>query len=209
MLLQTCTGYETFADASAKTQVFFVPSTLFPGKETPLGIVARGASSGIRRLGEAVRVPSARGQRSDIVGEWTTATYDIPDNTICKIWMQKNAGAGRIKVTASQFLIARSTGPLTRLAARLTEKPNATYTRAVFEGRFDLLTLADARRMGVVVPPAFAGFFDEGLVQRGFEITQLERETQSVPQIEQRVVVNTEQEAVTVAVARRKRVLDV
>jgi len=212
VLLQTTTGYENVPGGSAKSYVFTMPSTGFPipDKETNLGVAAKGRDSRIATISAQASVQAVPGMAGD-PGKWITATYDVPENRLLKIFATRNTGGsnfGSMRILASMIIRMRPGAALRRVGTILTGHARATYSRVWTEGRFDILTLAQAHALGVTVPRHFEAQFAETMVRRAFEIVVIEPETASVPVLQTRVVTTSQGQAVTVTTARRRRALD-
>ena len=205
-LLQTTTGFETFAQSSAKVYAFHMPTRQFPGKENNLSVVARGGG-GIQAVGVPNQFPPAAGIRPEM-GKWTTQTFDIPEGALVKVFAHRSAGFGQMRVMASMVLRIRAQAALRRVGAILTQNSKAVITRANFEGRFDILRVHEAQALGAIIPPTFANTFEEHAVRRAFEITELQAELLPPEIIEHRVVENTSGEQTAVTTVRRRRAID-
>lgn len=205
-LLQTTTGFETFAQSSAKVYAFHMPSRQFPGKENNLSVVARSGSA-IQSVGAPNQFPPAAGLRPEM-GKWTTQTFDIPEGALVKVFAHRSAGFGQMRVMASVILRIRAQAALRRVGAILTQNSKAVITRANFEGRFDILRPHEAQAMGAVIPPNFANTFEDHAVRRAFEIAELQPEILPPEIIEQRTVESTSGEQTQVTTVRRRRAID-
>lgn len=206
-LLQTTTGFETFQQSSAKVYAFHMPSRQFPGKELNLNIVARAGGGVVTTVGLPTSIPAAPGLSAEL-GRWTSATYELPENMLVKVFAHRSGGFGQMRVMASMILRMREQAALRRVSAILTQSPRASLTRANFEGRFDVLTLPEAMMLGVTVPPSFRQTFEHSFTSRAFEVQVLAREITPPEVMESRRVETASGETVEVASARRRRAID-
>lgn len=207
MLLTATTGFETFTGASAKAYAFALPSRDFVFKETMLQAAVK-LGIGITKLGTTATIPAAPGLSREM-GYWATSVFNIPDGMLVKLYMHRNGAYGTARVMASLILQGRATGPLQRVAARLTGHASSSISLAVFEGRFDVLSLHDALRLGAMVPAGMQYSYDPVHVARGFDVVLQEAQVAQRPVVETRVIRNTEGETVTVATRQRRRALDI
>lgn len=207
MLLQTVMGQENFPNTSAKVFAFIVPTRLHPGKELNIALAAK-AEIGISKVGTAADFPCAPGFKPEL-GRWTRANYDLPEGTIVKIFLNKSVPFGQARVNANLLIKMRNNGPFMRVGAILTGAANATISRANFEGRFDIITPTQAMALGAAIPLHFLPTFDDTMIRRGFEVTELERETGSVTVEQVRETTNTDGEAVVIKTTTRRRMIGV
>jgi hypothetical protein len=113
-----------------------------------------------------------------------------------------------MRVMANQFIRARSDAALRRISVVLTGSEKASFARANIEGRFDVISLAEAMTQGVLVPPSFRPSFDEGMQRRAFEYHTLDAEVRSAAVQETRRVINKEGQQVEIQTSTRRRALD-
>jgi hypothetical protein len=207
MIITATTGTETFSTGSAKSHIFVVPSR--PGqKEVHIGIAGRQGGD-VRLISQPSRIPCAPGYRPEM-GEWTTGSYEVAENTVLKVFAYRSAASfGAMRTQANLLLRVRSQAAFLKIGTILTGAPNACLTRAWLEGRFDILTLDQARNMGLNIPATFGGSFDEVQARRAFEIVTMDSEIATAPRIEVQQVTNTQGEEVEIRVANRRRALDI
>lgn len=206
MMLLATTGHENFQTGSAKSYLFVTPTRATPGKEMHIGIASR-AGGGIRQVGSPQSVPAAPGMRPEM-GKWTTCNYNIPEGTLLKLFASRSGGFGSMRIQASLFLLARDHAAFRRVSTILTGHPKATFSRVQVEGRFDIITVDEAIRLGANVPAHFRGTFDESMTRRAFEIVEVDREIAAAPVQHVEVVENSQGEEVEVVRRRRGRALD-
>jgi hypothetical protein len=208
MLLQTTYGQENFQSGSSKTYLFTMPTTAFPGKEVNVAVAAKDVHAGIRVVQSQPPVPAATGMVAE-VGKWTTTTYEMPEGRLLKLFMMRNTpDFGTMRVGANLLLRVRSGAALRRVGAILVGHPRATYTRAWTEGRFDILSVAQARALGAAIPRHFEPSYDQTMVSRGYEIVEIEPEHEAPPVPHAQVVTSSRGEEVVVTSVRRRRALE-
>lgn len=206
MLISTTCGFENFETGSAKSYVFVVPTTEFKLKEAHIGIVAKSGGP-VRLAGSPEHYPAAPGMR-DETGRWTRANYEVPEGLVLKVFMQRNGHFGSMRVMASQLLRMRNNAAYRKVGTILTGNPHAQFSRVWIEGRFDLLSVADAEQYGVLIPPHFRTGFQPVMQRRGFEYVVTDPELAPVPVKLTVAVHNSAGERVEIPTVRRNRALD-
>jgi hypothetical protein len=207
LLLQTVMGNEIFPSTSAKVYAFSVPTRQFPGKELNLALAAK-AGIGITKVGTSESFPPAPGWKEEL-GRWTRTNFDLPEGSLVKIFLNKTVPFGQMRVNGNILIRMRSAAAYTRIGVILTGFTNATISRANFEGKFDILTPAEATALGASIPLHFWPSFDESIQRRAFEVTVLERETAPVATEQVKQVINSEGEHVAVKTVQRRRIMGV
>lgn len=212
MLISTTTGFENFQSGSTKSYVFLVPTRAHQllNKEVHLFIAARAgvtSPSAIRAVGSPASVPAAPGHIAE-TGKWTTATYDIPEGSVLKVFCNRSNGFGSMRVSANMLLRVRRNAALLRIGTILTGYPKATFTRVWTEGRFDIVSPAEAHLLGVNIPPQYLGSYSESSVSRAFEVITVDREISSASTTTVQVLENSSGEQVEVTGLRKTRALD-
>lgn len=207
MLISTTTGFENFSAGSAKSYLFTVPTRAAPGKEQHIGVSAR-SGGGINTIGMPSTVPAAPGFVEE-TGKWTSATFEVPDGQVLKLFAQRSGGFGSMRIMASMFIRTRRHAALRKIGTILTGHPKATYTRVWTEGRFDILTLEQAAELGILVPPHFAHTYAQTMTSRAFEVVEVEREISAPAVTVVSMVQNSAGEAIEVRTNRKSRALDI
>lgn len=207
MLLNVMTGEETFPNASAKVHVFWTPQHNRRGKETHIGNASKEPTTGVSII-QHPRAMSAAPGYLDELGKWTTATYDVPEGTLLKVFMQRSSGFGTMIVRANMFIQMRERAALRQVRARLTGDSRAQFQSAVIAGRFDVLSLDEAAALGAAVPPHFRRHFEQGMVDRACELQIMEEEISPRPQVETRQISDGSGNTRTIQVVRKSRALD-
>ncbi len=213
MLINVTTGKENFNSTSAKCNVFFVPSALFRAeKEVMLWQMAKGEGGAPHRVVQQNRRThqAAPGYPREF-GLLTQCDFDVPEGMVLKVWAtRKNQElrAGRY-VTAAAFMVVRETAPLIELRVLTNNDPRAnTAVRVGIIGKLDLLTVDEARGLGVV--PYYVGQHTEdnqGLLFRT-SVIQAGTPAPVVPVVDVVQVTNARGERVDVVEHRPRRALD-
>lgn len=173
-----------------------------------LAIAARGSQTQVSVVaGSRNTVSAGEGLRGDIVGNWTTESFNVEDGTLLVLSTTKmNARVGNLNTPCRVVLRVRSKAPYNRVRVALLAFGRASRTEACIEGRFDVLTLAEAEALGF--QPAFAqrGLYDPAFVNRAIIVTELEPGI-GTTKIENREVM-VDGEIRNVQVAKKRRALD-
>lgn len=152
--IETLTGEINLRYGSAKAFVFHSPRQFVNTgvNEMHLGIAAKSPQTAlvVRRISPFPTVtPSVSGYAPEIGGKMTRMTYEVANGEILKVFGQRRAGAGKLTISACQFLRVRDTAALTEVTVRLLSDPNVTEPFAKVIGRFDLITLEEAKSLGI------------------------------------------------------------
>lgn len=204
MLIQTVTGKEDFETGSCKLHAFFAPTTRFPGKEVFLGQAAMEAIASIRRHGQRTVVPAIPGAQK-IVGEWTTATYDIPERVVIKLFASKKLQNVSRPTMASVFIQMRETAPLTRCVFRTIGGPRAQYQQVSIEGRFDVIPATEAKALGVFIPAQYDHYSQQEYIDRLFSFVEVSPALRPRQEVAPRIIENSLGQEVEIAITRRRR----
>lgn len=99
-----------------------------------------------RRIGPLQFQPAVPGIPEDISGRWVTASYEVPEGTIMKVYARvKVSRWGAVSSTGSIILRAREDAPMIRVTIPLSGHDSTALKEARITGRFDLLTLKVAQ----------------------------------------------------------------
>jgi hypothetical protein len=204
-LIETTSGNETFPSASAKVQVFFVPTREFGGKELPLSQAAQAAGGVVRLHARGGSQPAGLGMNAGVVGMWHSASYDLPDGAVVKLFCHRSMQTN--KLTGNQFIRMRAGAALREVRARLSGYAKAAIQTAVFRGRFDIISPEEAVALGARIPPEFQRFYTAGAVRSVFEYGEIAPEVSPRVEVKNVVVTDSFGEEKTIAVAKPKRKL--
>jgi hypothetical protein len=205
-LIETLCGNENFVGMQSKVWLFYTPSHAFPSRkgEEPIFTAAKTSLHGM--TGQPGNRINAHEHAIDGSGTFTQSRYSVPEGMIFKLFaMRKVPGQMR---AASLFLKSRADAALIRLEIELTGYRHATLQRAWVEGRFDVLSLADAKAAGVRVLPMHEKQFNPAVVNTMIVRREMSPQIAAAPVVRAKTIVNTEGETVRVTETRRKRSLD-
>jgi hypothetical protein len=156
-------GSHTFATSSSKVNVFVYP-TDGKGREFP---------SRLFKAERTLKFPAST-DHTTLHGQWYTQRIQIPDDVILGVQLQASYHA---KPYASCMLLlqTRSTGPYIKVRAKLSVDSNAAYDWLdAFEGRADIISLKEALKQNVNIPPNIRKiYFDSEEIAEEFLVEQL------------------------------------
>jgi hypothetical protein len=203
MLIKATTGKENFPGAMSQFYAFVVPSRRYTRAEAHLGK----AGGEIRLNGRLSALPAGLGLRPDLVGTWYSGDYEVPEGLIIKVYAVRSNGG--LRRDAALLVQTRAQAAYRRIATALSGHQQATLHEAAIEGCFDFLSPSDAVREGVDVTPHLHKLLIAGRNGGLFTNTEVWPETASRVTVARVQATNTSGEVVTVAMPRRRRMIDV
>lgn len=208
MLLSVTSGSENFPDVGvSKFYTFYTPCREHSGTEAHIGQRAKMRQANLIPSGFPQGHPAAPGF-IDHYGRWTMSTYDVANGVMLKIFASmKRHGVSRA-TTMNQLIRVRAGAALRRINFRTLGWSKGAFAVVHVEGRFDLLTVEEATRLGVVIPESFVGTYRPMQPNGLLTCDVLDAETVSEPVLADRMITNTAGEAVAVPAAYRRRALD-
>lgn len=208
-LIEVMYGKELFDNKSCQVSVLAVPCKTFNTfKEAHIESAARKDDCPITRNQFHGQTSAwAEDARSDL-GKWTKASYDCPDGIILKIWVHKFSGYGQRIINASQLIRPRKDAAFRELKIQLSGHSKARYQYAIIKGRFDVLTLEQAKERGVKLNSRFEYTFKSSEVAKVMEVKILEKERGPSVKVRERTVRNKSGETVVIQKRRVVRALD-
>ncbi len=206
--IESFTGDVNLRTASAKCFLFHTPRKGGAGvEERHLGIAAKSGqtSSIIRQVSPyPIVTPSVQGYSNEIGGKMVRMTYQVEEGEILKIFVQRRPGADKVPVSACQFLRVREGAALREVEIKLLTDASVNDPFGKVRGRFDLLSLADARALGVSVPAHFERMFGEGSIANTLTFATVAPEKVLVEN-----VIKADGSAITVAQVKRRRTINI
>ncbi len=167
--IETLIGEVNLRYGSAKAFVFYSPRIGGAGAaEQHLGIASKSPQTAhlVRKLSPFPTItPSVSGYAPEVGGKMIRTSYEVANGEILKVFGQRRAGAGKLTFSACQFLRVRDTAALVELTVRLLSDPSVVEPYAKIVGRFDLITLDEAKSLGIKVLPHFEKMFSQGVVE--------------------------------------------
>jgi hypothetical protein len=177
LILSTFAGSETFDGAMAKCMTFMTGRPL--DKDKPLFVAAK--EGFCRRVGAFQKLNA--GNHANVnadCGHWIQTSYAIPDGRVIKLFAMRSI-FGAEKRTANIVIRMRDGAGLKRITVPLTQHPRANIQHAVYEGRFDVLTPAEATEYGVPIPDQFRRFYEAGAREGFIRIEHLDNDSSARP----------------------------
>lgn len=214
MLLQTVIGNENWPSGQTKLHLFVCPTrqwNLIDGKEAHLWMLPRRQGDGvpvISQVGSPRIISAGLGLKPEIVGKWTTAVFDMPENVLLKAHLTRSAGGNNRQV--SILMRTRNAAPLNQIVVSTIPNPKSAMDRLVIEGRFDIIDVPEAAQLGYQAPRMFLPTFQRSRWAQMNCLTIIEKapETAQVARLIRKEVTSEGGETVTVVTAHRKRALD-
>ena len=204
-LISTMTGSEAQSDAFVKIYAFHVGKD---GKDQFIS-KAKTMTSAVKG-GVPTYEGAVAGITKEIGGSWIMQSYEVGEGEILKINTQKKEGWNTLLRSAQIFLHVRENGPLQEVTINLLNRPRSRFPRAVFSGRFDILTPDEVFNMyGIVVPAHYHRFFSPLAQEKVYSIRQLQPEKAPLERVEMRKVKGDDGITTTVRVRKRFRNLEV
>lgn len=204
-LIEVMYGKELFDRANCSVHVLVTPCNLFNSFLSEMHI-----ESAARKQDIPVERNAFHGQysawgedaRSDL-GKWTKASYDVADGMLIKIWVHKTTGFGNRIINVSQFIRPRKDAAFREIKVILTRHPKSRFEFATIKGRFDLISLEDAKKRGAKINSRFEYTFNPDDFAAVTQCTELEPEKAPSALIRETKVRKRNGETVVV---RRRRV---
>lgn len=206
-LLHLTAGKENHRDKSAQIQAFLHVE----GKECPVFVAPRKTDGPLHDKVTQIGTPQHRAARpgisTDIGGAWVTCNYEIADNTLIKLTVAKSLPNNRRNCML--FILMRDNAPLNRITIPLRLNRFSVIDEAVIEGRFDVLTLEQAKQRGASVIPAFERMFSDVMRNSMMRLEQREAAVAALPPVVTVTVQNDDGTERRVSRPGRRRTLDV
>jgi len=158
-------GTENNISSEAKAH-FFVWNGI---AEKQIGVATRDESFPVSLVaGQYAKNPACKDMTAEVGGCIVSAAFDVKEGTLFKLHANVKKYQGLPKC-ASVMLRARADGPLTELRLKLIDAPNSNFTELVSQGRFERITLDEAKAFGYRCAPAFEKFFNEDAIDDCFD----------------------------------------
>lgn len=158
-------GTENNISSEAKAH-FFVWNGI---AEMQIGVASRSDDYPVKLMpGQYAKNPACSNMTAEVGGYIVSAAFDMNEGTLFKLHANVKKYQGLPKC-ASVMLRARADGPLTELRMKLIDAPNSNFKELVSQGRFERITLDEAKAFGFKCAPAFEKFFNEDAIDDCFE----------------------------------------
>lgn len=207
----TCmTGNENITPNTAKFYVFWTPTRkcvdLYGTKEEKNIQIQIEGNSPITFVSKGYPERAMAGRIAEF-GTFVNNKYDIANGTVLKIFAQRQLGLMSRQFRAGVFLKVDEKAPYYQIKMDLTKSPGATFSETLVEGRFHLLTLEDAQKLGITVPPMFASMFLPNMTQSLLKVSKI-AEGIGTMTIEEEQNVAVGDENISLRIVRKSRNLD-
>lgn len=152
-LLSTTTGKENQVISSVEVNAYFCPPRR---EESPLFAAVKVQGDIIRTVGSYSGHQARNGIAAEVGGRWHKQGYDFNEGTIIKIWVRRKGNLRSAPEIGAVYLRMRENGPLQRLRIPLLGQTDSVLGDATYEGRFDLLTLKEVAKAGIIINADYA-----------------------------------------------------
>jgi hypothetical protein len=187
--IETLTGDVNLRTGSAKCFVFHTPRQGGAGvEERHLGLAAKSNQTAnvVRTVSPYPTViPSVQGYSAEIGGKMVRMTYSVEEGEILKLFIQRRPGAGKLPTNACQFVRVREGAALRCVEAKMLTDPMVNEPMSFIRGRFDLLTLEEARALGVKVADGYTRMFHPANVEHVTTVSTVSPEIASASIVQQ------------------------
>jgi len=207
--LRTTTGLINYPDKSAQVMVFLSPRGNF--KEAILAQATKTYPELVTRPSFPRISSSINGGRKEVCGSVTDSEYLVESGSILRVYIKINKGYGRLPESACFYIRVRSGAAYRRVEINTLQSLSAVFTKAVFEGCFDMLSFDEAIAEGVKTNKNFRRLFEPINVNRVISKNEVLIEQTEVAEKKEVVVLENPDtgKEVTVVKFRKRRAIDV
>jgi hypothetical protein len=184
-------------------------------KEEHLWMVPRksegkSAFPNVQQVGSPRVISAGSGLNPEIVGKWTTAVYDVPENVLIKVMLMRSSKMPPSQKAANILIRMRNSAAMRRITVNTIPNAKSAMDRLIVEGKFDIVDLGQAAELGFRPNQQYALTYMQSRWGNlpYLSISEMTRETATAPRVVRQRVRNSEGETVEVASAHRKRALD-
>jgi len=158
-------GTENNTQSEAKAH-FFVWNGV---AEKQIGVASRDDEYPVTlQPGQYSKNPACKDMTAEVGGYVVSAAFNVTEGTIIKLHANVRCYQG-IPRCASVLLRVREEGPLTEVKLKMINAPNSNFAELTSQGRFERITLDEAKAFGYRCAPAFEKFFNEDAVDDCFD----------------------------------------
>jgi hypothetical protein len=209
--ISTLSGNVNLRKASAKVCIFHCPRAgsvgnmeVFLDKAATSGVTA----AVVRRSGMPHFISAVPGVVPEIGGRMINQSFSIAEGEILKVFVNVRPGWGKLPKTGAVFVRIRAKAALRKLEFPMIKHADVAYQESLVEGRFDVLTLADALALGIKVPNHLRMFCEDHCVaQLGVKQTVIDAEISAAVQFEQKQIGDGDT-VKTIVVRKRRRSIE-
>jgi hypothetical protein len=170
MLIQFQYGTENGDHSEAKAHFFIWNGA----KELQIGIASQNDEFDVKlQAGQYAKHPALKGMPAEIGGHVVTASYHLSEGTLFKLHASVKPMQGFPKVASAMFRV-REKGPLTKIVLPLLNTPQSVFSQLVTQGRFERISLDEAKAFGYRGISSFEKFFNEDAIEDTFDFEILD-----------------------------------
>lgn len=209
MLFTAEYGNENFPSGSCKAYIFLLPKAGQGGPQIHVFQAARSKAQGVEIRSPENRVRAHNRARDFDLGQWSKANFDTPEGTIFKLWGARKTSETNLELRAAMLIRFRA-GAALRVITMGTTRSQSSHKQEIrlVEGRFDILSVADAVAAGALVDHHTQQFAGSSHTRLLFTEAQIAPEEAPQTQIVHRALTNTEGAKVVIQTPRRGRVFE-
>jgi hypothetical protein len=146
-------GMENVDGALSKVHVFVVNTRRRSGEDSEEHVMKARRELGVFKTGIIGQADAVRECVSpEINGKWTQANFSVEHGALLKIFANVKARHNAVPVAHSVYVRADDNADLIRLRIRLSGHSRCTHSHVQMLGRFVILTLEEAVRLGAPQP---------------------------------------------------------
>lgn len=212
MLIKAITGQENFMGASAKAHLFVCTPAKDGNRYKETNILnGESAGLGVTTISKRRLLATSYGPALSLAAScnlFIVGDYDIANGTLLKLVVNRHTAAfGEMRVMANIILRVRETAAYRCVTFNLTGNKNAALQKVEVEGRFDILTLAQARKAGVAIPVHLEHYYSDNYVRRALTFKEIYPELAPVEVKETKVIEKEDGKKIEIETVRKVRKL--
>lgn len=210
--MEVVAGEEHRDKHEMKFNIYYVPVAGMGRLEWQAPSMQNHTEFGGRFLVQGMAVPTTafHDKPQEVAGRWRNYSLSVQNDEIfCVQVYYRPAGVSAENAKhACVMLKTRKTGPIQKVGIDTLRVPTASRPEAFVRGSFDIITLADAVRMGAQVKDYIAPrFVDPFNVCPQLKLELIRAELEARPKLNQMKVLNEDGKEVEVFRQRRRRVV--
>ena len=163
-------------------------------------------------MGRPSKVPAINGMRDDIYGNFqNNLRVGARNGTIISVGgkLTSSGSMGEPDHMASFMIKVKSTSSYKRISLELPRVENVAFPSFFIEGRFDIITLDEAYRMGIrpMRNASFESYFDRNYFNDLFVIEEIHPEIESATTSRRVTTLGESGEKITIKRSRKRRLI--
>lgn len=204
------TGHESYDKGLVKLHAFVPNQTMCQGQGLPVGLASKIpdrclVSVHAGRSVQAIKeLPEAQG------GGWTQRTLQAKEGLVLQLFGSRRARWNSLLSSSNAYIRMRSSAALRKLTIPTLQIPGHSELHEVtVEGRFDVLSLAEAEALGAIPNPLYRAAFAPEKFSYLFRETIIEGPIASREVLVATTVINAEGEAEAATVTRSTALIEI